>query len=480
MNHRPVPLTRRDAMLGLAALGVGANGMRRAGAAEQAPVIVVGAGLAGLHAARLLQREGVPVRILEGSHRSGGRVITLDDVPGRPEAGLAVIGGMYARVLDTCAALNLKLEQPVQMRKTEATRMLNIGGQAILHEDWAKSALNPLPEGDRTVLPDMIASTYLMRINPLDSLDDWISPAFAKWDRPTDDVLSDQGLNAEARRLVDVAAMTGGSAMTSALHDMRVYRWALSSRERMFKDARHVVGGNQRLPEAMAASLKVPIHFGKAVVQIEIDESGVDIQCADLSRFRARRVITTVPMSVLRNIEIRPAPVPEQAAAIQQLPYADGIQIYTVPEKRYWEQDGLPPGMWTDSPIDGVRALANDDSGQVTNIIIDLYGPEVRRFFFMTDAEIETYALGWLARLRPSTKGALRVMKIVNKSREKFARGDWPYWHPGQVNRFGRIVRQPWQRLHFAGDGTAVLNRGAEAAFESGERAALEVLTQGV
>jgi monoamine oxidase len=464
----------------MSAVAASALAGRRAGAADQAPVIVIGAGLAGLHAARMLQAEGVPVLVLEGSRRVGGRVITLDDVPGRPEAGLAVIGGMYGRTLDTCARLGLDLEIPVQLRKTKATRMLNIAGQHILHEDWAKSPRNPLPEADRAVLPDMIASTFLQRVSPLTALDDWIDPKFASWDRPTDAVLAEAGLNAEARRLVDVAAMTGGTSMTSALHDMRVYHWALHSAEKMFRDARHVIGGNQRLPEAMAASLKGPIHFGKAVVQIDIDQRGVDLRCADLSRYRARRVITTVPFSVLRNIDIHPAPPPEQSAAIEQLPYADGIQIYMVPERRYWERDGMPPGMWTDSPIDGVRALANDGSGEVTNIIIDLYGPQVRRFFFMSDAEIETYALGWLERLRPSTKGALRVMKIVNKSREMFARGDWPYWHPGQVGRFGRVARQPWQRLHFAGDGTAVMNRGAEAALESGERAAFEVLTEGV
>ncbi len=479
LGARASGLTRRAALQRIAAVGAAAAVGRRAGAAEQARVIVIGAGLAGLHAARLLEREGVAVTVLEASQRVGGRVITLDDVPGRPEAGLAVIGGMYARTLDTCRQLGLRLEVPVQMRKTEATRMLHIGGKPILQEDWAKSPLNPLPARDRTVLPDMIAATYLLRANPLKALDDWIDPRFAAWDRSTAAVLTEQGVGEAALRLADRSAMTGGLAATSALHDMRIFHWAMHAQERMFGDARHVVGGNQRLPEAMAASLKAPIRFAKAVVQIDIDDSGVDVQCADLSHFRADRVITTAPMSVLRNIDIRPSPPPDQSAAIEQLPYADGIQVYMVPEKRYWASDGLPPGMWTDSPIDSVRALANDDTGQVTNIIVDLYGPEVRRFFFMSDAEIEAYILGWLERLRPSTRGALRVAKIVNKSRERFARGDWPYWHPGQVTRFGRIVRQPWKRLHFAGDGTAIMNRGAEAALESGERAALEILQQG-
>ena len=50
-------------------------------------VIVVGAGLSGLHAACILQEQGLDVLTLEGRNRIGGRVYTLMDVPGKPEAG---------------------------------------------------------------------------------------------------------------------------------------------------------------------------------------------------------------------------------------------------------------------------------------------------------------------------------------------------------------------------------------------------------
>ncbi|MEO8164180.1 MAG: NAD(P)-binding protein, partial [Betaproteobacteria bacterium] len=65
-----------------------------------ADVIVVGAGLAGLQAAILLQDQGLDVLILEASARVGGRVFTLDHIAGHPEAGGSEIGSDYARVLD--------------------------------------------------------------------------------------------------------------------------------------------------------------------------------------------------------------------------------------------------------------------------------------------------------------------------------------------------------------------------------------------
>ena len=67
--------------------------------------IVIGAGLSGLHTARLLEEQGLNVLVLEGRDRIGGRVYTLMDVPGNPEAGGEWIGGNYARMLDTTRRL---------------------------------------------------------------------------------------------------------------------------------------------------------------------------------------------------------------------------------------------------------------------------------------------------------------------------------------------------------------------------------------
>ncbi len=71
-------------------------------------VIIIGAGLAGLQAGRVLKQHGVDFLLLEGSQRIGGRVYTLDDLPGRPEAGGARVGTNYRALNQALAELNIK------------------------------------------------------------------------------------------------------------------------------------------------------------------------------------------------------------------------------------------------------------------------------------------------------------------------------------------------------------------------------------
>ena len=61
-------------------------------------VAIIGAGLAGLQAAMICESAGLKVSLLEASNRIGGRLFTLDDLPGRPEAGGIQIGGGYRRL----------------------------------------------------------------------------------------------------------------------------------------------------------------------------------------------------------------------------------------------------------------------------------------------------------------------------------------------------------------------------------------------
>ena len=64
---------------------------------------------------------------------------------------------------------------------------------------------------------------------------------------------------------------------------------------------------------------------------------------------------------------------------------------------------------------------------------------------------------------------------MVSWGRDPWARGAYAHYAPGQVTRLKPVMAQPWKRLHFAGEHTAVTSPGIESAVESAQRACGEI-----
>lgn len=464
--------------LGAAALAGSARAS--AGAGPDADVIVIGAGLSGLHAALLLEELGARVIVLEGRKRLGGRVYTLMNVPGRPEAAGELIGANYARMLDRARSLGLKV---VPARGSNVTRewAFNIRGQAIAQKDWEGHALNPLAGEDRRILPNNLLATLSNRNNPLADAapDAWLSPELAHLDIPHADYLRARGVPEEAIRLMDVVIHTGRIDDTSALHELRRYNVNAINR-RMAEGAalplsQQIEGGNSLMPEAMAGALKGPVVTGKTVWGIAQDAAGVTVSCTDGSRYRARRALSSMPLPVLRNIAMDPAPPEPIRSAIAQIDYGVSLQVHLGYRSKFWEQDGLARSMWTDTPIERFASVERGGRDPENGVVF-INGEQAHKFRFMDDAEVYRWTLDQLAALRPSTKGKLEPLTIQSCERDPHGAGDWIYFKPGQVTRFANHLRDPHGRLHFCGEHSAIVERGMEAAFEAGERAALEVV----
>lgn len=461
-------------------------------AAEQTSVVVIGGGLSGLNSALLLTDLGFDVILLEGSQRIGGRAFTADGVETRPEYGASQIGRSYARVIDLCSRLGLKLVP----QHREIMPMSNyVDGTWVRSEEWADSPVNRMSGDERQTPPPLVGMALLNPVNPLKNLDDWLSPEFFRYDIPLLDLFRNNGASPAALELagyyLDLRTTSSLAIMqerTRTLFDANFGRTRSGEAGTAFglADAqfdggeiapiRNIEGGTSRLPEAIAAQLGDRVRLGKVAAAIVMSDDGAEIRCLDGSRYRSDFVVAAVPFSTLRNISVSPGFAGRQAEAVLSLGYRGTTRAYGIVQEPFWENDGLEPSFWTDETIQTVWMLDKRPGEDLYRFIITFTGMTSAQIDMLPDDQAIALIESEIARVRPAAKGRMRILAYYGWRKNPLIQGCRHMFAPGQIARFAREMITPHHRLHFAGEHTRRLDFGMESALESGERAALEIL----
>lgn len=466
-------MDRRSFLIGAGALGA-ASARPSPRPALDADVIVIGAGLAGLHAARLLEEAGVEVLVIEADERVGGRVRTLLDVPERPESGGSEVGSYYARVLDEIR------RHGIETRKLEFGRLdfaLHVDGHLISAQDWPKHPANRLEGRARALSPAGLESAYVSRDTGLAELDAWLTTSRNEPDPSLDAAYRSAGASSQALQFLALGAQADRLEDESSLWGRRKRKASEWGRGSAGPGFFQVVGGMSRVPIAMAASLRRPPRLSTPVTAIENSDEEIVLHVREKlgrpRRVRARYAICTMPLTVLRDVPITPRLPALQAEAVSRIPYGQATSVFLRPKSRFWEQDGFGSSLWTDGPAGRAYDWSTPSGKYLWSFLSGAVNRPVRR---ASDREAIAYATAELERARPSMRGQIEPIGVMNWSAHPWSRGTFAYRAPGQIARYGNICAQPQGRLHFAGEHTAVLVPGLEGAMESGERAALEVL----
>jgi monoamine oxidase len=452
------------------------------------PVVVVGAGLAGLRAADLLRQAGRQVIVLEARERAGGRVLTIRspfDDGLHAEAGPIRIAGVHQAVLRTAKSFGLTLTPFVS---SQGSPVVAIQGHAATAAEVARGALIRDLKPDDSGLDQAALLDRYIGVLPGDLAEPAATAdSYARWgayDRVTwPDYLRSRGATPAAITLMTIG---GDPTEVSALYVLRQVAMLRRSTQRY-----KIQGGMDLLPRAMASALDNVIRYNAPVVRVTRETgAGQGAGRAPGLRFRveyqanarveslaASRIIFAIPFTTLREIEFRPRLSRSKAQAIAQLTYYSGTRFLLQSRSRFWQTADLSGSARTD------RATEVWDStyDQVTSrrgILGASVGGGVGRTVLDLSAEDSlTFGIGLVADAFPAIRSQFEKGFVQRWALDPWSRGAFPVFKPGEMSTLMPTIARPENGIHFAGEHTSSWTGWMEGALQSGERAAREVLS---
>lgn len=436
-------------------------------------VVVVGAGLAGLTAARSLRAAGVDVELIEGGPRAGGRARTVRApfVAGQyVESGAEWVDTDHHLMLDLLHRHGIALLGAGQ-EWTTIRRLLFRDG-ALLDPSQIRSS-DPDVEADLERYESVFVDIAAGIADP--SRPDLHPEAAVHDARSMRDIADEAHLGALAalfaqRNSQGEFAAEQGEVSSLFVAQQRA-QMAAHGIDRVVR-AHRIDGGLVRLVDAMVADLDVPISFHEVLQQISWRDDGVEIVTSrrTLTADRVVLACSVVPLRSVRFVPLLPAPV---AHAIDQLGYGAITKTALQYPRRGW------PSGYANTSLDSQRIYEPtiDQPGTAGVLMAYVGGDGGRAQAEMTEHErmsraardIETmYQLG-----DPPMGGFSRAW-----SGEARYGGSYAVYRPGQVTAHWQVLREPCGPIWLAGEHTATWTGYLEGAVESGRRVAAAITQQ--
>ena len=467
---------------------------RRRGAATKPPassadVVVVGAGLAGLTAARRVAAAGRSVIVLEARDRVGGRVWAYDLGSGEiAERGATFIGPTQ----DHIAALVTELGLGTFATWDTGNDLYVADGMKSTYSDTAPTGTAPL---DPTILADIVNVVMDLdnKATTIDVNQPWNNPNAASWDSQTlESYIESMSQSARFRKLATIACrpIFGSEARDISLLFVVFYIASSGNEttqgtfERNFNTRNgaqmsRIQGGTQRIPQLMAEQLGGRVAVGQPVRRIVQSSSSAQV-ITDSATVTGRRVIVATPPALAGRIEYSPLMPNSRDQLTQRMGQGNLIKVTAAYDRPFWRDAGLNGQVVS---LDGLANVCFDDSppsGSPGVLLAFVGGDAARSYWSMTpDAARQAVLSDFVNYFGPAATSP-RDYVVTNWPAEEWTRGcPVGLGTPGTLYEYGPALRDPVGLIHWAGTETSNYWNGyMDGAVRSGERAAGEVLTE--
>ncbi len=473
--------TALAALPGLAGLD-SADGATRSGSLpKKVDVVVVGAGLSGLVAARKVKAAGHSVLVVESRNRVGGRLLNHRLHNGSViEAGGAFVGPTQDHILRLADKLGVR------------TFKEYAEGQNVYMKGESRSLYTGTVPPDPLILPD--AGMLQFRLDQMASeiaVDaPWSHPSAAEWDSISFDTWIRQNtVNPDTRNLL-LSYLQPAFGSDGANISLLFVAWyiATAGNERNLgtfersagteggaQDSRFILG-SQAVPRRLAKKLGRRVALNAPVRRIRQFSDHVVVS-TDRGSVRAKRVIVACPPPTVLGIDWHPVLPRRRAALLRRMPMGALMKADAVYKKPFWRAKGLSGMGIADS---GAVRVAFDNSPYDVSVGVLLA--------FVGGSTLEKYGAMPLARRRKAVlEGFARMFGEEALHPIEYTEHDWTHerWTrggpvalplPGATKAYGNTIRRPFRRVHWAGTETSTYWSGyMDGAVRAGERAAREV-----
>lgn len=438
-------------------------------------VVVIGAGLAGLSAARSLVAAGLDVLVVEARDRVGGRTESIDVDGVRVDLGGQWLAPDQHEMLALCREFGIETFPQFYT----GTKILDVGGKVSRY-----SGSIPSMAPHRLVVMQAALMKVDRKTRRIDPIAPWVDPKAPQLDAVTVDDWASKWI--PSRQVRDVMAVAtrvifgAEPAELSLLHFLSYCRAGgnflhLAEIEGAAQETRFVDGA-QQVASSLAGKLGERVLLGRPVENIEQAER-VTVRTSR-GEHHCKRVVVALPPNLADRIDFSPALPPSRAALQARFPMGQTIKCHVFYDSPFWRDSGLSGEVVaTEGPLSVVfdNSPADGSCGALLGFSVGAPGRDLAS---MPETERRETVIGSLTRW--FGEGARRAVAYVDKdwSSDPWTRGcPVASPRPGVLSSHGAALREPAGFIHWAGTETSDRWTGyMEGAVLSGQRAASEIL----